>query len=54
MRAFDHGGFIITASVIDGSRTAASLENMFEDERVAEIHVHNASMGCYLARASRA
>jgi hypothetical protein len=38
------------AAVCPGAETAAVIERLFEDARVAYIHLHNANRGCFLLR----
>jgi hypothetical protein len=54
LRAFDEIGFIIDADVTDGRQAARMIGNMLENDAVQEIHLHNAKLGCYLARVTRA
>lgn len=54
IRAFDSGGMIIDADVIDGKEIEFLIEKMFADDCVEYLHVHNAKLGCYLALVERA
>lgn len=53
VRGFDAGQMIIDADVIDGADLASTLERIFTDEAVREVHIHNAKQGCFAARAVR-
>ena len=46
MRAYD-------ADVVDGTELDARLRAVFLDPAVAEVHLHTARRGCYMARAVR-
>lgn len=54
VRAFDLGHNIINADVVKGTDLAPSINNMFADEAVSYIHLHNAKPGCYAAKVTRA
>ena len=52
-RAFDGDGMMTDAEVADGTDFEAAVENMFSDQAVRYLHVHNARHGCYHARVDR-
>jgi hypothetical protein len=52
-RAFDHNHHIVNADVIDGSSLNAVIPELLQDPNVAYLHLHNAKLGCFLARATR-
>jgi len=54
VRAFDGDWMMVGADVVEGGAVAATLEAMLADRAVAEVHLHIARPGCYLARATRA
>lgn len=54
LRAFDAGGMMRDADVVEGTRMEAVIERMFADPAVRYIHVHNAEPGCYAGRIDRA
>ena len=54
LRAFDKGGMLLDADVIDGREVEALIERMFANQRIEYIHVHNAKPGCFAARIDRA
>ena len=54
LRAFDAGGMMLDADVIDGQDIENLIERMFADPSVAYIHVHSAKRGCYMALVDRA
>lgn len=53
LRAFDEVGMLRNADLAEGEQIAPALERMFEDSRIAYIHLHFAKPGCYAARALR-
>ena len=54
LRAFDAGHFLTDADVIEGADLDGAIRRMFDDGRVAYLHVHHARQGCYAARVNRA
>jgi hypothetical protein len=54
VRAFDAAGFMTSADVVQGAELAHAIEQLFSDDRVAYLHLHNAKPGCYAARVDRA
>ena len=54
IRAFDNKHHIIDADVIDGSLLSESIPAMLENPDVSYIHLHNAKLGCFTARVTRA
>lgn len=54
VRGFDRDQMIIDADVVEGVDLAGTLERIFSDDAVQEIHIHNAKQGCFAARAVRA
>ncbi len=53
VRAFDEGGMMTDAEVLEGAELAPLIITMFEDPAVAYLHVHNARRGCFAARVDR-
>jgi hypothetical protein len=47
VRAYDALGWMTDAAVCPGAETAVVIERMFDDARVAYIHLHNANRGCF-------
>jgi len=47
VRAYDAAGWMTDAAVCPGAQAAAEIERLFEDARVAYIHLHNANRGCF-------
>ena len=54
IRAFDDKHYIVDADVVDGSRLSESIPTMLQDTRVTYLHLHNAKLGCFAARVTRA
>ncbi len=54
VRAFDAGGTMVDADVVDGADLEAMLVRLLATEVVDSVHIHNARLGCYLAVARRA
>jgi len=54
VRAYDAGGMMIDADVVDGSEIEPCLERLFAQPSAAYVHLHNARRGCYACRVDRA
>jgi hypothetical protein len=48
LRAYDQRGWICEARVHDGTDPETTINEMFENETVAEIHSRNVAYGCYM------
>lgn len=53
-RLYDDQAMMIDADVTEGRDLAARLSAWFDDPAVADIHLHTARRGCFMARAVRA
>ena len=53
VRAFDDRHYMVNADVVAGSDLHKAIPAMFEDADVAYLHLHNAKLGCFLARVTR-
>jgi hypothetical protein len=53
-RAYDAGGMMVGADVVDGTELASLLERMLGRRDVEYVHVHNAKPGCFACRVTRA
>jgi hypothetical protein len=53
VRAFDDGGMLVDADVIDGRQVEEAIARLFEAKEAAYLHVHFARPGCYAARVER-
>jgi len=47
VRAFDSGAMMVDAAVIDGSDLDGTLQQFFSSDEIDQIHVHNATRGCW-------
>lgn len=54
LRAFDEGGMMRDADVVEGTAIEPVIARFFADPAVSYIHVHNARQGCYSGRIDRA
>lgn len=54
LRAYDADDLMIAATVCDGDRAAAAIDEFFARDAVAYVHLHNAKQGCYSCKAVRA
>lgn len=54
LRAFDNGNEIVDAVLCEGKNLKAAIEQMLSDAKVAYLHAHYATRGCYAARIERA
>lgn len=53
MRLYDADRMMIDADVVEGAALRDRLRAVFADPSVAEVHLHTARRGCYMARAVR-
>jgi len=51
--AFDDGGMMVDADVMEGEALPGAIAAMFADSKAAYLHVHNAKRGCFAARVDR-
>lgn len=47
LRGFDKNGIMKEASVVEGKNLKEQLFQIFENEDILYIHIHNAKPGCY-------
>lgn len=50
MRAFDAGGMMLDAEVVDGKGAREVFERFLALEGADQLHIHSAARGCYLAK----
>jgi hypothetical protein len=50
VRAYDAGGWMQDAEVVEGVDLEALVARLFADPRIAFLHAHNARRGCYACR----
>ena len=53
VRAYDAAHLMVDAAVCEGDGTASEILRMFDDPKVAYIHLHNAKRGCFSCRVDR-
>jgi len=53
LRAYDQSGMMRAAVVAEGTELKNQLIGLFDDKKVAYIHIHNAKPGCYNCVAER-
>ncbi|MCB1560635.1 MAG: DUF1203 domain-containing protein [Xanthomonadales bacterium] len=54
LRAYDGDDLMQSGDVVAGDDVAATLARIFEDHRIAYVHLHNAGRGCFSCTARRA
>ena len=54
MRAFDAQQMMTDADVVAGENLEQVVRRMLAEPRTAQLHVHTARQGCYLAAIERA
>lgn len=54
VRVYDADWMMTDADMVEGKELDARLRHWFADPAAAEIHIHTARRGCYMARAERA
>lgn len=53
IRAFNEQHFITNADVVEGKRLHETIVAIMHDSGIAYLHLHNAKLGCFLARMTR-
>jgi hypothetical protein len=53
-RAFDDNHFMVDADVVDGASLSDAIPAMLQNPSVDYLHLHNAKLGCFIARVTRA
>jgi hypothetical protein len=53
LRAFDAEAMMVAADVVEGEQLEPAISAVLEDPAVAYVDLHNAKLGCYLARVTR-
>jgi hypothetical protein len=54
LRAYDAEDCMVDAAVSPGAEVAAQILRLFDDPRIAYIHLHNANRGCFSCAVRRA
>lgn len=53
IRAFDKRHCMVAADVVDGALLPKAIPAMLDDSEVDYLHLHNAKMGCFVAKVTR-
>jgi Protein of unknown function (DUF1203) len=53
LRGFNSNGFMLVSDVAEGRKLEGKIAELFADETVAYLHLHNAKPGCYSCRVDR-
>lgn len=53
IRAYDEGGMMIDAEIVEGVNAVPLVERLLADPRAVYLHAHNARRGCFAARIDR-
>jgi hypothetical protein len=53
LRAYDDGGMIVEADLVEGRKIEGLIERLFGNPRAAYIQAHYAKYGCYAGRVDR-
>lgn len=53
LRGFDADGMMVDAALAQPGAADQAIRHLFENSRVAEIHAHNATRGCFAAKIER-
>ena len=54
LRGYSARHLMVDAQVCEGTEVAEQIQRMFDDPKIAYLHLHNARPGCYSCRAERA
>jgi len=47
LRGYDKDHLMVAADVVEGKDLAASIGQLFDNEKIEYLHLHNAKQGCY-------
>jgi hypothetical protein len=53
LRAYDAGGSMVAAMIVEGAVAKEAIEVMFTDQLIVRIDAHNATRGCFAAHILR-
>ena len=53
VRAFDGDAMMLDAAVVNGTELDAQLRRFFDEDATTEVHVHNATRGCWATSVTR-
>jgi Protein of unknown function (DUF1203) len=54
LRCYNKEGIMINATVVEGEVLSETLQELFTDNEIAYVHIHNAKPGCFNCVAERA
>jgi hypothetical protein len=54
IRAYDDAAMMVDAVVVKGTELESTIQNLFSNQSVSYLHIHNAGPGCYNCRVLRA
>jgi len=54
VRGYDQSAMLVNAEVVKGVDLEGVIRQMFDEEDVSYLHIHNAGQGCFLCRVVRA
>ncbi len=54
LRAYSSKGYLTDARVCQGEETASAIHELFQVDKINQIHVHFAAPGCFACRIERA
>jgi len=54
LRAYDPANMMVGATVVPGTELERAIRELFAQERVSYLHIHNAAPGCYNCSVVRA
>jgi hypothetical protein len=54
LRGYDAHGMMLDATVAPGREIEAQIEELFANQQISYLHLHNAGAGCYSCRVERA
>jgi hypothetical protein len=54
IRAFNDRHYIIDADVVEGAKLSEAILAMLQNSSTDYLHLHNAKLGCFIARVTRA
>ena len=53
VRGYNSDGFMLVSDVVEGRDLEGKIRDLFANENVAYLHLHNAKPGCYSCRVDR-
>ncbi len=53
VRGYNPEGLMVNAKVVSGGEVRATIQDFFQNESIAYLHLHNAAPGCYMCNVER-